>query len=84
MTLDEMRIQRKPRSSLLDLIESQLGKDAPGKVAQSKLPTPLPTLPFQPIDLKIKREPKARRWWELEKPTLPKRTRLREWLSKPR
>ena len=40
LTLDEMRIQRKPRSSLLDLIESQLGKDAPGKVAQSKLPTP--------------------------------------------
>jgi len=31
--IDEMGIQRKPKSSLLDLIESQLGRDAPGKAA---------------------------------------------------
>lgn len=42
---DKMRIQQKPRSSLLDLIKSQLGRDAPRKATQKKPPTPLPTLP---------------------------------------
>ena len=60
LTLDEMGIQHKPRSSLLDLIESQPGKDAPGKAIQSEPPTPPSTLPFQPTDLKIKREPKGK------------------------
>ena len=47
LTLDEMGIQHKPRSSLLDLIESQPGKDAPGKTIQSEPPTPpiYPALP---------------------------------------
>ena len=31
--LDEMGIQRKSKRSLLDLIDSQPGKDAPGKSA---------------------------------------------------
>ena len=57
-----MGIQRKQRSSLQDLLESQPGKDAPGKVAQSKLPTPPPALPLQlePAGLKRKREPKGK------------------------
>ena len=44
--LDEMGIQCKPKSSLMDLIESQPGKDAPGKAAQTKPPAPQPALPF--------------------------------------
>ena len=62
LILDEMGIQRKPKSSLMDLIESQPGKDTPGKVAQTKSPTPPPTLPLQlgPADLKRKREPKGK------------------------
>ena len=43
--MDEMGIQRKPKSNLLDLIESQPGKDALGKVARTKPPTPPPVLP---------------------------------------
>ena len=37
----EMGLKRKPQSSLLDLIEGQPGKEAPGK-SQSKPPPPLP------------------------------------------
>ena len=37
----EMGFKRKPPTKLLDLIEGQLGKDAPGK-PQSKLPPPPP------------------------------------------
>ena len=50
LILDEMRIQRKPRSTLLNLIESQPGRDAPGKVAQTKPPTLY--LPY-PSDLNL-------------------------------
>ena len=46
LLIDEMGIQRKQRSSFQDLLESQSGKDAPGKVAQSKPPTPPPALPL--------------------------------------
>ena len=35
----EMGLKRKPSTSLFDLIEGQLGKDAPGK-SQPKLPPP--------------------------------------------
>ena len=59
---DEMGIQRKPRSSLQELLESQSGKDAPTKAPQTKLPTPLPTQPLQ-TDLanqKRKREDKGK------------------------
>ena len=51
--LDEMGIQRKPTSNLLELIESQLGRDASWKAAQTKPPTPpLPHLPC-PSDLNL-------------------------------
>ena len=58
--IDEMGIQRKPKSSLLDLIESQPGRDAPGKVTHSNPPTPPHALPFQTADLKRKREQKGK------------------------
>ena len=45
---DEMGIQRKNQRSLLDLIESQLGRDALGKSAQPKLPPPPLRSPFPP------------------------------------
>nr|POE55225.1 hypothetical protein CFP56_02225 [Quercus suber] len=43
---DEMGIQRKQRSTLQELLESQLGRDALGKAPQTRLPTPPPTQPF--------------------------------------
>jgi len=46
LILDEMGIQCKPKSILLDLIESQLGRDVPGKAAQNKPPPPPPSLPY--------------------------------------
>ena len=58
--IDEMGIQRKPKSSLLDLIESQPGKDALGKAAHTKPPTPPTALPSQAADLKRKRELKGK------------------------
>ena len=54
--IDEMGIQRKPRSSPLDLIESQPRRDALGKATHTKPPTPPPALPSQTADLKKKRE----------------------------
>ena len=51
--LDKMGIQRKLRSNLLDLIESQPRRDTPRKAAQTKPPThPLPHLPY-PSDLNL-------------------------------
>ena len=46
LLLDEMRIQCRTKSSLLDLIKSQLGRDAPSRAAQTKPSTPPPTLPL--------------------------------------
>ena len=43
--IDEMGIQRKPKSSLLDLIKSQPRKDVAGKVTRTKPPTPPHVLP---------------------------------------
>ena len=58
---DEMGIQRKPKSSLLELIENQPGRDAPRRTVCSKSPTPpLALPPSQPVDLKRKREPKGK------------------------
>ena len=42
----DMGIQRKQRSTLQKLLESQPGKDALGKAPQTRLPTPPPTQPF--------------------------------------
>ena len=39
---DDMGIQRKPRSTLQELLESQPRGNALGKAAQTKLPTPSP------------------------------------------
>ena len=59
--IDEMSIQRKPKSSLLELIENQFERDAPEKIARTKSPTPPPVLPHpQPADLKRKREQKGK------------------------
>ena len=44
--LEEMGIQRKPQKSLMELIEDQLGRGAPRKPAQSKLPPPPPKSPL--------------------------------------
>ena len=69
--IDEMGIQHKPKSSLLELIENQPARDATGKIIRSKSPTPPPALPPpQPVDLKRKRELKGKGVMEARK-TLP-------------
>ena len=60
LIIDKMGIQCKPKSSLFDLIESQPGRDAPEKAAQTKSLAPPPALPPQAIELKRKREPKGK------------------------
>ena len=57
-----MGIQRKPRSTLQELLESQPGGNAPGKVAQTRLPTSPPTQPLrlELVDLKREREQKGK------------------------
>ena len=50
-----MGFKREPSASLLDLIEGQPGKDAPGK-SQPKLPPPV-----QPTDPKRKRSAKGKK-----------------------
>ena len=70
-TFDKMSIQRKNQKSLMDLIESQLGRDALRKSAQPKLPPPPPKSPLpppqppvphrpDPADPKRKREQKGK------------------------
>ena len=53
---EEMGIQRKPQRSLMELIEDQLGRGAPGKSTQPKLPPPLlkspPPAPQPPQPIK--------------------------------
>ncbi|KAK9995603.1 hypothetical protein SO802_020289 [Lithocarpus litseifolius] len=65
----------KPRSTLQELLESQLGGNAPGNGVLTRLPTPPPALPFQlePSDLKRKREPKGKEVVEVGK-THPSQT----------
>ena len=66
-----MGIQRKSQRSLMELIESQPGKGAPGKSTQPKLPPPPPKSPLpppqpslpsrpEPVDPKRKREQKGK------------------------
>ena len=57
ITLDEMGIQRKSQRSLLELIESQPGKDASGKSTQPKLPPPPPKSPLPPPQLSLPSRP---------------------------
>ena len=78
--MDEMGIQRKSKRSLLNLIESQPGNDAPGKSTQPQLPPPpLPKLPLpppqpslppraEPVDPKRKREQKGKEVLEAGRP----------------
>ena len=63
-TSDKMGIQRKQRSTLQELLESQLERHTPRKAAQTKLPTPPPTQPLQAnlVDHKRKREEMVRKW----------------------
>ena len=49
---NNMGIQRKQRSTLQELLESQPGENALGKVPQTRLPTPPPHLP-SPSDLNL-------------------------------
>ena len=60
-TSNEMGIQRKQRSTLQELLESQPGGKASRKVAQTRLPTPSPAQPTRtdPTDHKRKREDKG-------------------------
>ena len=69
LILDEMEVQCKTRSNLLDLVESQPKRDAPGKATQTKPPTPPPALPLQlgPANLKRKRELKGKKVAEVGK-----------------
>ena len=50
--LDKMGVQRKPQKSLMELIENQPGKSAPGRSTRSQIPPPLtkspPPAPHQP------------------------------------
>ena len=62
---EDMGIQRKQKSSLLDLIESQPGRETQGRVAQSKPPSPSQSkLPPAPSKLLS----------PFSKPALPPRT----------
>ena len=57
ITSDEMGIQRKNQRSLMDLIESQPGRDAPGKSAQPKLLPPPPKSPLPPLQPPVPHRP---------------------------
>ena len=62
MILDTMVLQRKTRSSLLDLLESHTGGNVPEKAIQPKPPTPpsgqVPQV--DPLNKKRKRNQKAK------------------------
>ena len=66
---DEMGIKRKQRSTLQELLESQPGRDAPGKAPQTRLPIPPSAQPFQanPTDHKRKMEEKGKEVVEVGK-----------------
>ena len=68
---DEMGIQRKPRSTFQELLDSQLGRNTPTK---ARLPTPPPTQPLRtnPTDPKRKRDDKGKEVMEGRK-NLPPR-----------
>ena len=75
---DKIGIQRKNQRSLMDLIESQPGRDASRKSAQLKLPPPHPKSPLPPpqpsqpprpdhVDPKRKREQKGKEVVDVER-----------------
>ena len=82
---DEMGIQRKPRSTLRELLESRLRKDVPTKAPQIKLPTPPPTQPLWTnlADLKRKREDKGKEVIKGGKNLPPERSRAKGQANNP-
>ena len=74
LVLDDMGIQRKPRTGLFVVMESTLGSKALEKNVQSKLPPPPPTQPLR-VDLaghKRKRDQRNQDLGEGGKGPLPK------------
>lgn len=71
---DEIGIQWKQRSTLQELLESQPGRDALEKLAQTKLPPPPPVSTYRvdPINHKKKREEKGKEVMEMGKNVPPK------------
>lgn len=78
--LEAMGIQRKPRVSLLEVMEFQSGSKAPEKTTQAKLPPPLPTQSLR-ADLashKRKRDQRSQEVVEGEKGPFPKEAELQK------
>ena len=69
-----MGIQRKPRTNLLEVMESQAVGKVLEKTTQAKLPPPLPTQPLRldPADYKRKRDQKSHEVVERGKGPFPK------------
>ena len=79
-----MGIQRKPQKSLMELIEDQPRRGAPGKSTQPKLPPPpQPSLSSRPelADPKRKRGQKVKTWWRPGDLVQLVKTRLNELRS---
>ena len=87
---DDMGIQRKLRATLQELLEAQLGGNAPGKAPQAKLPTPPPHLHLPcPSDLNLLTSkgsggPKVKRWCKLDELNPLRRMRPKGWPSYPK
>ena len=78
--LDIMGIQRKPRTGLLDVMESTSRSKVPEKNAQAKLPPPPPTQPLwvDPADHKRKKDQRSQYLGKGGKGPLPKDTELQK------
>ena len=79
-----MGIQRKPRTNLLDVMESQAWGKAQKKTSQAKLP---PLLPLNPFDLTLpitkgKGIRQARKWWKEGRVAALRRTSSKKGLSR--
>ena len=84
---DKMGIQRKPRSTLQEHLESQPEREAPTKVPQTRLPTPHPpTQPLRtdPTDPKRKRDDKGKEVMEGGKNLPPLETKHQMAANQPR
>ena len=81
---DEMGIQRKPRSTLQKLLQSQSGKDAPTKAPQTRLLTPPPTQPLRTNPIDPKRDDKGKEVMEEGKNLPPRETKHQKAAKQPR
>lgn len=92
---NEMGVQRKPQSSLIELIENQPGKGASRKSTQSQIPPPLPNLllllltNLNQSDLNMmiqkgKGSREGKMWLRPEEPVRPGKTRPSELRSSKR